>query len=295
MGARVYCSSLKRFLQRDNANVANRYAYAQGNPVEKYDPSGHMAKWLNWLLGVGMSALAVVGSIVSFGAATPALFAADVSVSAAIFASSSALTVVGSSLSLASNSLELTGHHARWISDLNYAGMGLAGLGALGMISFSIPTANAMVEAQVAKIEGGISQKVTSALAEMQESGSYTYYSSRAEDIADCYSPEDGVAIDKNSKAITVNNSVSFDLAYNLMQKDIQSELSYGGKIFARGFNKGVRNFILNIDEDSELADSQVLKVAKDEEAKHAISAQSGEFMRKLYEAAFPTGENILV
>jgi hypothetical protein len=41
MAARVYDPSLQRFLQLDSVDVPNRYAFAQSNPIEKYDPSGH--------------------------------------------------------------------------------------------------------------------------------------------------------------------------------------------------------------------------------------------------------------
>jgi RHS repeat-associated protein len=43
MGARVYDPNLQRFLQLDSMDVSNRYAYAKGNPVLNYDPSGHFS------------------------------------------------------------------------------------------------------------------------------------------------------------------------------------------------------------------------------------------------------------
>jgi RHS repeat-associated protein len=64
MGARVYNPILQRFLQLDSADTANRYAYAQDNPIVKWDPSGHMATWLKVaLISIGMAVALVLTTI----------------------------------------------------------------------------------------------------------------------------------------------------------------------------------------------------------------------------------------
>jgi RHS repeat-associated protein len=80
--ARVYDPSQQRFLQRDSVAVLNHYAYVQDNPIEKADPSGHMAKWLK----ITLSVLGMVAAIAT------TLLTADVS---AGVASAIALSVDG--------------------------------------------------------------------------------------------------------------------------------------------------------------------------------------------------------
>jgi hypothetical protein len=70
-GTRAYNPSLGRFLQLDSYDVPNRYAYAQDNPIEKYDPSGHMAKWLHQMfrgLGFAMSLIGIASGLFTGGA-----------------------------------------------------------------------------------------------------------------------------------------------------------------------------------------------------------------------------------
>jgi len=59
--ARYYSPELMRFISRDTYDVSNRYAYCDGNPVSKTDPSGHLPKFLGstWFQGmmIGLSVL----------------------------------------------------------------------------------------------------------------------------------------------------------------------------------------------------------------------------------------------
>jgi RHS repeat-associated protein len=42
--ARYYSSDLMRFINRDTYDVSNRYAYCDDNPVEYFDPNGHVCE-----------------------------------------------------------------------------------------------------------------------------------------------------------------------------------------------------------------------------------------------------------
>jgi RHS repeat-associated protein len=121
MGARVYSPSLKRFLQRDSADVANRYAYAQANPIANWDPSGHNSEALNWFLNVA----GIAGSLIGI---CSGILSGDIPGAVA-----GVLGLVGASLSVAGSAENLEGHTAI-ARDLNYAAtaFGLASM-ALGV------------------------------------------------------------------------------------------------------------------------------------------------------------------
>ena len=59
--ARYYSPDLMRFINRDTYDLSNRYAYCEGNPINKVDPSGHMSMSM---LGKGMGMAA--GILLSF-------------------------------------------------------------------------------------------------------------------------------------------------------------------------------------------------------------------------------------
>jgi len=72
--ARYYSSELMRFISRDTYDLSNRYAYCDGNPIEKIDPKGNIPAWQKWCtnisaaIGVGALAGALIpaGLISSF-------------------------------------------------------------------------------------------------------------------------------------------------------------------------------------------------------------------------------------
>jgi RHS repeat-associated protein len=141
MGARVYNPSLQRFLQADSYDVANRYAYAQDNPIEKYDPSGHKAKWLKWLVAIGLAVAGGVDGVVSGGLGFAAL-AAEVTVSGVIGTASSLIGVLGSSLNLTGTVLQLAKHNLNLAQKLSLAGVALmsaalAGVATAGVVAES--------------------------------------------------------------------------------------------------------------------------------------------------------------
>ena len=79
LSSRYYSPELCRFISPDDVdyldpssiNGLNLYAYCGNDPVNYYDPTGHMPEWLQWTLG----GLIVVGSIAlsicTAGLATP--------------------------------------------------------------------------------------------------------------------------------------------------------------------------------------------------------------------------------
>ncbi|WHN66014.1 RHS repeat-associated core domain-containing protein [Cysteiniphilum sp. QT6929] len=66
--ARDYDAGTQRFITQDNANVWNKYNFADSNPIMNIDPSGHMSKEaINTILGI---------SLILAGIATPWLLGA---------------------------------------------------------------------------------------------------------------------------------------------------------------------------------------------------------------------------
>ncbi|WP_174823849.1 RHS repeat domain-containing protein [Pseudomonas moraviensis] len=73
-GYRAYSPTLMRFLAPDSmspfgAGGLNAYSYCLGDPVNRVDPTGHIS-WQS-VLGIGLSILGIVASVVTMGAATP--------------------------------------------------------------------------------------------------------------------------------------------------------------------------------------------------------------------------------
>ena len=73
-GYRAYSPTLMRFLGPDSMSPfgeggLNAYAYCLGDPVNRVDPTGHMS-WQS-ILGIGLSVLGVVASVLTMGVATP--------------------------------------------------------------------------------------------------------------------------------------------------------------------------------------------------------------------------------
>ncbi|TDV48522.1 RHS repeat-associated protein [Pseudomonas helmanticensis] len=73
-GYRAYSPTLMRFNSPDtlspfDAGGLNAYAYCLGDPVNRVDPTGHVA-WQS-IAGIALGFIGIVASIVTFGAATP--------------------------------------------------------------------------------------------------------------------------------------------------------------------------------------------------------------------------------
>ncbi|MCR8933415.1 MULTISPECIES: RHS repeat-associated core domain-containing protein [unclassified Pseudomonas] len=122
-GYRAYSPTLMRFLAPDSmspfgAGGLNAYSYCLGDPVNRVDPTGHIS-WQS-ILGIGLSILGIVASVVTMGAATPwAVAALGLAVASGL---AGIAGEVVNELAPASQAGEILG----WIS----FGLGLASLGA---------------------------------------------------------------------------------------------------------------------------------------------------------------------
>ena len=122
-GYRAYSPTLMRFLSPDSmspfgAGGLNAYSYCLGDPVNRVDPTGHVS--LQSILGIGLSILGIVASVVTMGAATPwAVAALGLAVASGL---AGVASEVINELAPGSQAGEILG----WIS----FGLGLASLGA---------------------------------------------------------------------------------------------------------------------------------------------------------------------
>ncbi len=134
-GYRAYSPTLMRFLAPDSmspfgAGGLNAYSYCLGDPVNRVDPTGHIS-WQT-ILGIGLSILGVVASVLTMGAATPwAVAALGLAVASGLAGIASELA---NELAPGSQAGEILG----WIS----FGLGLASLGA-GMAAGAKAAVNA--------------------------------------------------------------------------------------------------------------------------------------------------------
>jgi len=69
LNARYYSPTLMQFVSMDTYDLANRYGYCDGNPIDNEDPTGHMSNILNYALDAG-GILASIGTIAFLGAPT---------------------------------------------------------------------------------------------------------------------------------------------------------------------------------------------------------------------------------
>ncbi|WKV84490.1 hypothetical protein LJJ44_26730 [Pseudomonas sp. B24_DOA] len=100
------------------AGGLNAYSYCLGDPVNRVDPTGHVS-WQS-ILGIGLSILGIVASVVTMGAATPwAVAALGLAVTSGLAGIASEVV---NELAPGSQAGEILG----WIS----FGLGLASLGA---------------------------------------------------------------------------------------------------------------------------------------------------------------------
>ena len=99
LNARYYSPELMSFISRDTYDLANRYAYCNGNPIGNVDPLGHMALGLNLgldITGIIMSAIGVVVAPFTGGSS----LVLGLSIASAVFGSTSGATAIASSIEL---------------------------------------------------------------------------------------------------------------------------------------------------------------------------------------------------
>lgn len=70
--SRIYDPEIKSFLTMDSYNVDNKYNYSDGDPVNKIDPTGHMATWVKDSIDFATISAAVIATISSLGSASEA-------------------------------------------------------------------------------------------------------------------------------------------------------------------------------------------------------------------------------
>jgi len=142
-GYRTYNPTLMRFNAPDSwspfgAGGLNQYVYCDGDPINRSDPSGHM----NWEgdLGIVVSALGILGDILTLGAAIPATAAACAAFSVwdGVDAIASSFDVIANATGIASNLTQESDPEASqvlgWVSLATY------------MVSFTASTANSLHE-----------------------------------------------------------------------------------------------------------------------------------------------------
>ncbi len=165
-GYRPYDPIVMGFLSPDSDSPFGRgglnpYAYCAGDPVNRIDPSGH--GWLTWLVaGIGIG-LAVVGTIVTFGAAAPAFAAlaaggiGALTASGAVAIGAATLSAVSLGTGIASTVLEATNKDSKAASILGWVSLG-TGLAEAGLSM--APKAAAKLAARAGRSVGRASTKV---------------------------------------------------------------------------------------------------------------------------------------
>ena len=59
MRARDYDPSIERFTTMDTYHVWNRYNFSDADPINKFDPSGHLSQWDAAFIGIDAVAIAI--------------------------------------------------------------------------------------------------------------------------------------------------------------------------------------------------------------------------------------------
>ncbi|MDD3266883.1 MAG: hypothetical protein PHC75_06890, partial [Burkholderiales bacterium] len=119
---------------QDSYELANRYNYVNGDPVNYSDPTGHFAmpNWLNYTLGGIGVAVSGIATVATMGIATPATTALGVA--------STTLFAGGLGTQIAADNV--TDENAKQI--LNYTSLGLNAAGIVTGIGYANGASNAM-------------------------------------------------------------------------------------------------------------------------------------------------------
>jgi RHS repeat-associated protein len=138
----------------------NPYAYCGGDPVNNIDPDGHA--WWKWLVaGVGM-ALAVVGTVASFGTAVPAIAAlwaggmGALTVGGGLAIASAGLAAVSLATGVASMTLEATGGDQKAAGILGWISLGTG----LASAVTGLAPAAAKAAARASRAAGRLSKSI---------------------------------------------------------------------------------------------------------------------------------------
>jgi len=140
-GYRTYNPTLMRFNAPDSwspfgAAGLNQYAYCDGDPINRSDPSGHMS-WQAGV-GIGLGILGILGSIFTFGQSIAAATAAEAALTASMAADliATGLGVAASVTGVASAATQESDPEASRV--LGWVSFGL------GIASFATHTANSI-------------------------------------------------------------------------------------------------------------------------------------------------------
>jgi len=140
-GYRTYNPTLMRFNAPDSwspfgSGGPNQYAYCEGDPINRSDPSGHMSSGAAMGIGIGMGILGLLGAVFTFGQSIAAAAAAEAALTASMAADllATGLGVAASVTNIASASTQESNPEASRI--LGWVSFGL------GIASFATHTTN---------------------------------------------------------------------------------------------------------------------------------------------------------
>jgi RHS repeat-associated protein len=146
---RPYDPVLMSFLSPDSespfgAGGLNAYAYCAGDPINNVDPDGHA--WWKWLVaGVG-TALAIAGTVASFGTAAPAIAAlwaggmGALTLGGAVAITSAGFAAVSLATGVAAMTLEATGGDEKAAGILGWVSLGTGVASAVTGLASGIAT-----------------------------------------------------------------------------------------------------------------------------------------------------------
>jgi len=142
-GYRTYNPTLMRFNAPDSwspfgAGGLNQYAYCEGDPINRSDPSGHMSSGAAMGIGIGLGILGLLGAVFTFGQSIAAAAAAEAALTASMAADllATGLGVAASVTNIASTATRESDPEASRV--LGWVSFGL------GIASFVTHTANSI-------------------------------------------------------------------------------------------------------------------------------------------------------
>jgi len=142
-GYRTYNPTLMRFNAPDSwspfgSGGLNQYAYCEGDPINRSDPSGHMSSGAAMGIGIGLGILGLLGAVFTFGQSIAAAAAAEAALTASMAADilATGLGVAASVTNIASTATRESDLEASQV-------LGWISLG-LGIASFATHTADSI-------------------------------------------------------------------------------------------------------------------------------------------------------